>query len=438
MNDNDRSIVGFAMLGHALFHTYELSIPVFIVAWLDYFSTTEATLGLVVGVGYALVGVGALPSGVLSDRYGSRRPVVLAVFGMGVGFLALALAPNVVVLAGALVIWGAAASVYHPAALALLSRGTEQRGTAFAYHGAAGNVGTVLGPLAAALLLAFLEWRLVAALFVLPALVGGLSALRLDFDEGAGVEGGHPADASGSGAGTGGSDGDGDGGSRSDLDSDPDLEPETDGGTPADGLRGLSRDARALFSGGFVLVFSIVLLYGLFYRGILTFLPEILGDLPLFDPVTVGSTEFEPSQYVYAGLLTVGVLGQYAGGRLTDATDTVRLLGGTFLALALAALAFVPAANAGMGPLLAVCVALGFLIYFVAPVYQATVADYADSDVHGLSYGFTYLSMFGVGALGAVVAGAVLSFTGTGVLFVVLAAIVVVAAGLCGWLLFGR
>ena len=416
MNDNDRSIVGFAMLGHALFHTYELSIPVFIVAWLEYFSTTEATLGLVVGAGYALVGVGALPSGILSDRYGSRRPVVLAVFGMGVGFLALALAPNVLVLGAALVIWGAAASVYHPAALALLSRGTEQRGTALAYHGAAGNVGTVLGPLAAALLLAFLEWRLVAALFVLPALGGGLAALRLDFDEGAGVEDGHPADGS-------------------DADPDPDPEPEADGGATVGGIRGLYRDSRALFSGGFVLVFAIILLYGLFYRGVLTFLPEMLADLPLFDPVVVGATEFEPGQYVYAGLLTVGVLGQYAGGRLTDATDTVHLLGGTFLALALVALAFVPASRAGLGPLLAVCVALGFLIYFVAPVYQATVADYADSDVHGLSYGFTYLSMFGVGALGAVLAGTVLSFTGTAVLFVVLAGGVVVAAGLCGWLL---
>ena len=31
MNPNDRRIVSFSMLGHALFHTYELSIPVFVV-----------------------------------------------------------------------------------------------------------------------------------------------------------------------------------------------------------------------------------------------------------------------------------------------------------------------------------------------------------------------------------------------------------------------
>ncbi len=406
LNPNDRSIVGFTMLGHALFHTYELSIPVFIVAWLAEFAAGEATLGLVVGAGYALVGIGALPAGVLSDRLESRRLVVGAVFGMGLGFLLLGFAPNVLVVAAALVCWGAAASVYHPAALALLSRGTEQRGTAFAYHGVAGNVGTVVGPLSAAVLLTFLEWRLVAGLFVLPALVGGLVALRLDFDETAGVEGG------GEGA-------------------------VADGGGDAEAttLSGLVADSRALFTGGFVVVFSVVLLYGLFYRGALTFLPEVLGDLPLFEPVTVGTTAFRPSQYVYSGLLLVGVAGQYVGGRLTDSMDTVRLLLWVFLALAVASLLFVPAANAGVVPLLAVCVVLGFLVYVTAPVYQATIADYADADVHGLSYGFTYLSMFGIGALGAVLAGVVLSVAGSAALFVVLAAIVTCAAGLCAYLL---
>lgn len=397
MNGNDRAVVGFAMLGHALFHTYELSIPVFVVAWLDAFAATEATLGLVVGAGYALVGVGALPAGVLSDRLGSKRLVVGAVFGMGLGFLLLGAAPNVAAVATALAVWGAAASVYHPAALALLSRGTERRGAAFAYHGVAGNVGTVVGPLAAALLLTFLEWRLVAGLFVLPAVGGGLLALRLEFEEPAAVE--------------------------------------SDGGA-VPSLADLWRDSRVLFAGGFGLVFLVVLLYGLFYRGTLTFLPAVLGGLPPFDPVRIGATAFEPGRYVYAGLLLVGVAGQYVGGRLTDRLPTVPVLGGVLVALALSSLLFVPASDAGLLPSLAVCGVLGFLVYVVVPVYQATIADYADETVHGLSYGFTYLGMFGVGALGAVLAGTVLSFAGPDALFFVLAAVVACAGGLCGRLLY--
>jgi FSR family fosmidomycin resistance protein-like MFS transporter len=178
MDANDQSIVGFTMLAHAMFHTYELSIPVFVAIWLDVFPVSAAVIGGIVGVGYALIGVGALPSGILADDYGSKTLIVSSILGMGGGFLVLSLAPTVAFIGVALVLWGAGASLYHPAGLSLLSRGAHERGNAFAYHGAAGNVGTVVGPLAAAVLLTFLDWRVVAALFVLPALVAVVIALR--------------------------------------------------------------------------------------------------------------------------------------------------------------------------------------------------------------------------------------------------------------------
>lgn len=395
MNANDRAITGFTMLAHALFHTYELSIPVFVVAWLHVFDVTPAVMGLVVGSGYALVGIGALPSGILSDRFESRRLILGALIGMGIGFLVLAFSPNIYVIAIALTLWGAAASIYHPAGLALLSRGTEERGSAFAYHGAAGNIGTVAGPLLAAVGLAFFEWRLVAGLFALPALLGVIAALRLDFDEMAAIE------------------------------------TNEDTKRQIDHLSDYLVESRSLFTGGFVLVFIVIMCYGLYYRGVLTFLPDVLEGFTIFAPVEFSDTTFHPSQYVYAGLLLVGVFGQYVGGRLTDEYDTVRLLVVAFVVLISASLLFVPASNAGLFPLLGVCVLLGFLIYVVAPIYQATVADYVHADIRGLSYGYTYLGMFGVGAGGAALAGAILTLTGIATLFVVLAAILSVAAVLC-------
>lgn len=402
MNRNDRAIVGFTMLAHAMFHTYELAIPIFVTVWLDAFAVTEATLGLVVGAGYALIGLGALPSGVLADAYGSKTLVLGSTAGMGGGFLLVGLSPNVAVLGAALILWGAGASLYHPAGLSLLSRGTENRGTAFAYHGAAGNVGTVVGPLAAAVLLAVLDWRLVAVLFVAPALVAGAIAFRLSFDERAATEGDVAADG------------------------DPGRTTETDGGLGS--FRELARDSRRLFTRGFVVLFAIIMLYGLYYRGVLTFLPEILGGLPMFDPVTVFDRSFAPSRYVYAGLLSVGVFGQYAGGKVSDMIETEYALVTTFAALVVAALLFVPASVAGVAPLLAVCGLLGFFVYVAAPVYQATIADYVTADSHGLSYGFTYLAMFGIGALGAALAGTVLTYAGSGTLFVALAGLATLAA----------
>ncbi|GAA0239314.1 hypothetical protein GCM10009000_063600 [Halobacterium noricense] len=62
------------------------------------------------------------------------------------------------------------------------------------------------------------------------------------------------------------------------------------------------------------------------------------------------------------------------------------------------------------------------------PLMQATVADYSSSDTRGLSYGYTYVGVFGVGALGATIAGYILTKASFSWLFVVLAVLAVVAA----------
>jgi MFS family permease len=96
---NDRSIVALVMLAHAMVHTYELSIPIFVAIWLVEFDVlplvvtqvevTAATLGVVVTAGYGLFGVGSLPGGVLVDRVGSGRLIAACLFGMGGAFLLL-------------------------------------------------------------------------------------------------------------------------------------------------------------------------------------------------------------------------------------------------------------------------------------------------------------------------------------------------------------
>lgn len=399
MDGNDRSIAGFTMLAHGIFHTYELSIPLFIVIWLDVFDVSAAVLGIVVSIGYGLIGVGALPSGILADNYGSRRLIVAAVVGMGGGFFLLALAPNVYTLGVAIVVWGAAASIYHPAGLSLISRGAEERGTVFAYHGVGGNVGTAFGPLLAALLLLFLDWRFVIVALAIPAVVVVILGSSIEFDEMA-------ATAT-------------DGGERTD--------PDEDGGFD---LQPIVADSRMLFTTGFALTFVIVMLYGTYYRGLLTFMPDMIANLPQFGTYTVLGQSAEPSQYVYTGLLMVGILGQYAGGRVTDHVKTEYALLSTLVALAVLAVVFLPAASVGVLPFLAVCAVLGFCLYATAPIYQVVIAEYAAEDVHGLSYGYTYLGMFGVGAGGAALAGTLLTYFSAPVLLATLGAIALVAAGL--------
>ncbi|WP_440764883.1 MFS transporter [Natronorubrum sp. DTA7] len=399
MDRNDRAIARFAMIGHATFHLYELTIPLFVVVWLDAFDVSPAVLGTVVAVGYALIGLGALPSGALADRYGSRRLVVLSMIGMGAGFVLVGLAPTVWLLGVALVLWGAAASLYHPAGLSLITRGSEQQGTVLAYHGVAGNVGTAVGPLAAAIALTLLDWRLVAALFAVPAGVAVLAASIFRFDERAGVD--------------------------ADSASTPDS---------GNGLTTLLERTKLLFAGSFAVVFVIAMLAGTYYRGVFTFLPDVLAALPVFDPVIVAGETFEPSQYVYAGLLLIGAVGQYVGGRVSDYRSPEWAIVGAFVALIVVSLLFPVATSAGLVATLLVCAALGFFVYVEAPIHQALIGKYATADVHGLSFGVTYLGVFGIGAAGASIAGVALTYGGTSLLFLVLALFPALGLLLAGFL----
>jgi MFS family permease len=447
VKQNDRSIVALVMLAHAMVHTYELSIPIFVSIWLVEFSVlplgltqievTTATLGVVVTAGYGLFGVGALPGGVLVDRIGSARLITVCLFGMGGSFVLLGFAPNLLVVAVALLLWGAAASVYHPAGLTLLSKGVEERGTGFAYHGIAGNVGTGLGPLLAAVALLFVEWTVVAVALAVPALLAGVYAIRAEVDETAAVAAQEPQATP---------DGDGD---RSDASSDS----RASGGVGS--LAAFGVESRRLFAGAFALVFVIVMASGLYYRGILTFLPNVLEPFPEFAPIPLTALlppavtdalgvapdsvrSLNPERYFYSGLLIVGVLGQYVGGKLIDRIPVEYGLAVGFGLLVVLALVFLPAASAGLVPLLVVGAVLGAALFFVQPFYQATVAEYSPPGTRGLSYGFTYLGVFGVGALGGTVAGVILTYATPTALFVTLAGFAAVGSGLGVYLLKRR
>lgn len=406
MDSNDRSILGIVMTSHALVHTYELTIPILMVTWLDVFSTTEAVLGVVVAVGYALFGVGALPSGIVVDGYGSQRLIGVCLFGMGSSFALLSLATELYHVAIAIALWGAAASIYHPAGLSLISTGVEDTATGFAYHGMAGNAGIAFGPLASVVLLLFADWQTVSLALAAPAFLAVAAILRADVDETAAVT----LASDGSGA---------------------------RGSLEATSLSELVGATRMLFVGGFALVFFVIVFNGLYYRGILTFLPELLSDFvgePLRGAEELLGDRVQPADFVYIGLLAVGISGQYFGGKALDRIEVERGLLVGYATLALVALAYVPAAETGASALVAVSLLLGFVLFALQPMYQYAVAEYSPPETRGLSYGYTYLAQFGVGALGAAVVGGVLTYADVTAAFVLLTAFAAVAAAASGYL----
>ncbi|MFW6435842.1 MAG: MFS transporter [Halovenus sp.] len=404
LTTNDRAIARFTMLGHGLVHWYELSIPIFLVVWQDSFDVSIAFVGLIVALGYAPFGIGALPAGILADRFGPKRLILACFAGMSLSFFVLALATSIYLIGAALVVWGIVASVYHPAGMSLISTGADRQGTVFAYHGIAGNVGITLGPFAAATLLIVFDWEIVAALLAVPGIAAFLYGLRADFDTTAAVE----------------------------------EEIDTDAGTPIT-LPAFVRNTKTLMASAFLVVFVIVTFEGLFYRGILTFLPDILQGLPVMEGIELrsGLQGIKPGDYIFVGLLVVGMGGQYAGGKLTETVPVERGMATIFGVLAVLALVFVPVSNLGLGPLLVLCGLIGFFLFAIQPFYQVAVAQYTPPDTRGLSYGYTYLAEFGFGAASIAIGGFLIGGFGLPAFFAVLATFAVVGASLAGVLLFG-
>lgn len=406
MDSNDRSIVGLAMVSHALVHTYELTIPLLMVIWLDQFPVTEATLGLVVAVGYGLFGFGALPSGILSDRFGSQRLIAVCLLGMGASFALLSVAANLVMIAAAVCLWGAAASIYHPSGLSLISKGVKDTGSGFAYHGMAGNAGIALGPLLTVLLLVFVDWRTAALVLAIPALVAVAGILRVDIDESAAVN----------------------------LASDGgDSRAETNLSSFGEFVGA----SRSLFLGGFAFIFAIIIFNGLYYRGILTFLPELLSDFTAATVVSnlgVLSERLNPSDFIYIGLLMVGIGGQYVGGRALDHVPVEKGLLAGYVVLASIAVLFIPASSMGVVAIIAVSLVLGFVLFSLQPLYQFAVAEYSPADTRGLSYGYTYLGQFGVGAAGAAIVGFILTYSSVSVVFIAVGGFALIAAAIASYL----
>lgn len=85
----DQRLVGYLTGAHALDHLVVLSIPLFVPIWIEEFQVSTYELGLLVTLMTGLYGVMALPSGLLSDRFGADSVVTGFLLLTGAVFLAV-------------------------------------------------------------------------------------------------------------------------------------------------------------------------------------------------------------------------------------------------------------------------------------------------------------------------------------------------------------
>ncbi|MGL4463357.1 MAG: MFS transporter, partial [Planctomycetia bacterium] len=275
------AVVLIVSLAHGMCHVYETVFPAVQMAAAAAWSLDEETIGLIVNLWALPFGLGAVGAGWLADAYGSRRWLIVYLVGCAAMCGAVWLATDVALLKTALFASGCFASLYHPAGLAYLARVVpkHQLGWALSLHGMLGSAGLAVGPVFAGALLLTADWQQVfLALAPIGLALAAYAFVRLPNDRPAAP----PADEA------------------------PPPAPE-----PASW-------------GAFVLLCVAMMLFGLIYRGFITFLPPYLAVVAEVLPSGLPATSVGP--WMMGAVLLMGVVGQYLGGMLTLRFRAERLL----------------------------------------------------------------------------------------------------------------
>lgn len=168
------------ILGHAVKHIFNSALQVILLPVIkDDLALTGAQFGALSTAGRITSGITTMWAGYLGDRFANRSGLMLGIsLGlMGGSYFLLGSAPNYWLLFAVMLLVGIGPSLYHPPAIASLSRKfPDKRGFAISLHGTGGSVGEVVGPILTGALLtltyfAAFSWRDILHISVIPAFV---------------------------------------------------------------------------------------------------------------------------------------------------------------------------------------------------------------------------------------------------------------------------
>ncbi len=359
---NERRILLVTCMGHALCHIGLLVFPGILVEIRREFDLSPFFVTLVPLLGYILLGLGAIPAGLVADRWSLKKMLVVYFFWIAAACGVLVAAGSAWTVMGGLTLLGAGASLYHPVGLALLSHGVELRGRAMGIHGVAGSIGVSLGSPLGMWMVAQGSWRMAYVLVGFLALGSAAVTLRMPVQEGMLERKG----------------GDGE-----------NARPQ------ADGTGSL---ARLL-----ILLYCAMLCGGLSYRALVTVLPTFLagGDTPAAD--------LEKGGWMTLAVLVIGGAGQLLGGWLSDRIPPIRLY------VFLIAAAIFPALCLGLevgGWTAGGAGILAFFLFSVQPIENNLLAKASPARHRATLYGLKFAPAFGLGALGTPAVGMIWETTG--------------------------
>ena len=171
--------VVFSSLGHFYIHLCTAFYFVIVLALEQVWQVPYHQLIGLWTLGSLMVGMVALPAGMLSDRLGATNLMVVFFVGMGGSSIAAGLSNSTTGLMLGLTGIGLFAAIYHPVGIPWLLRGAgRDRGKVLGFNGVFGSLGAAGAALTAGSLIDLVNWR---AAFIVPGAFCGITGVALLF-----------------------------------------------------------------------------------------------------------------------------------------------------------------------------------------------------------------------------------------------------------------
>ena len=363
MTRGEKMIIGLTGCSHALTHGYLLVFPAVLLLLKKDFDLGYLGLGVVSNIMSFSYGLGALPGGMIFNRFGPKKLYLFCFLGSTLTCLLIAASPNLLIFTIGLAVLGALGSVYHPLANALISAKVKEFGRGLGIHGAAGNIGLATAPFLAGLIGSQWGWRFAYLVFMVPGIVLSIWALFVDMTIDKLQKQDQPA-----------------------------------AGDP----RSVEADRGfwVYFSIPLVLLYLVNMLQSFSFHGVVTFLPTYMSQYTSFqilswDSVAIGG--------MLSGIaLFMGVFGQFTGGVLAEKKNLKRniaLMGVLsfpfILAMAFATDAF----------LLIMALSFFFFNFSLQPMVNTLTARYTTLKMRATAFGIFFFAAFGLGSMAASFSG---------------------------------
>jgi len=174
-------------LSHSLTHVLARIHNAIFPILRDEFSLSLTQLGIIAAIPPLCQVLLSIPMGILSDKVGSKKMVLIsqAFAAIGSVLASLTINPFMIIIAISLIFINT--TIYHPAAYSFTTKlfKPRDRPKALGIHGAGGTLGYAIGPISVSILIGLLafKWRQVYLFWLIPIIFGIASMLLLKSSE---------------------------------------------------------------------------------------------------------------------------------------------------------------------------------------------------------------------------------------------------------------